>query len=136
MKKKRWKKNDKLTESEPEEHLFPTKQYIYNSTKQKHTTPFINSEIFHIDFKQNSALFSDVVLSETEFNRETEIIFPEIIKVAHIEEIILSNKKERSHLKKEGKKERDKSKKKKKKSKDKVEKLKESNKQKKKKKKK
>jgi len=108
MKKKRWKKNDKLTESEPEEYLFPTKQYIYNSTKQKHTTPFIKSEIFHIDFKQNSALFSDVVLSETEFNRETEIILPEIIKVAHIEEIILSNKKERSHLKKEGKKEREK----------------------------
>lgn len=108
MKKKRWKKNDKLTESEPEEYLFPTKQYIYNSTKQKHTTPFINSEIFHIDFKQNSALFSDVVLSETEFNRETEIILPEIIKIAHIEEIILSNKKERSHLKKEGKKEREK----------------------------
>lgn len=108
MKKKRWKKNDKLTESEPEEYLFPTKQYIYNSTKQKHTTPFINSEIFHIDFKQNSALFSDVILSESEFNRETEIILPEIIKVAHIEEIILSNKKERSHLKKEGKKEREK----------------------------
>jgi len=108
MKKKRWKKNDKLTESEPEEYLFPTKQYIYNSTKQKHTTPFINSEIFHIDFKQNSALFSDVVLSETEFNHETEIILSEIIKVAHIEEIILSNKKERSHLKKEGKKEREK----------------------------
>ncbi len=81
-------------------------------------------------------MFSDVVLSETEFNRETEIILPEIIKVAHIEEIILSNKTERSHLKKEGKKERDKSKKKKKKSKDKAEKLKESNKQKKKKKKK
>ncbi len=76
-----------------------------------------------------------MVLSETEFNRETEIILPEIIKIAHIEEIILSNKKEGSYLKKEGEKDRDKErdkakKKEKKKSKDKTEKLEESKKKK------